>query len=117
MVCLQLPLGEAQLLLQRNRWSVTDSITASRAVAAAASTCRIAVSRPEGPDSKKEAEEQLAAGEDAVVCDVCATAKNNFSHLQCGHAYCASCWELHFEYQIMQGISSCKIQRLILSDI
>jgi len=43
-----------------------------------------------------------------TLCDVCATMQpsKNFSELLCGHSYCQSCWELHFEYQILQGLST-----------
>jgi len=43
-----------------------------------------------------------------TLCDVCATVQpsKNFSELLCGHSYCQSCWELHFEYQILQGLST-----------
>lgn len=42
------------------------------------------------------------------LCEVCATLQpsKNFSKLLCGHSYCKSCWELHFEYQILQGLST-----------
>jgi len=42
------------------------------------------------------------------LCEVCATLQpsKSFSELLCGHSYCQSCWELHFEYQILQGLST-----------
>ena len=47
-----------------------------------------------------------------TLCDVCATVQpsKNFSELLCGHSYCQSCWELHFEYQILQGLSTSKCE-------
>ena len=49
------------------------------------------------------------------LCEVCATLQpsKNFSELLCGHSYCQSCWELHFEYQILQGLSTSKCEENI----
>ncbi len=47
-------------------------------------------------------------------CEVCATQQpaGQFSSLACAHRYCRSCWELHFEYQILQGISNSEAELL-----
>lgn len=41
------------------------------------------------------------------ICAVCATTPpiNNYSALACGHFFCNECWAMHFEVQIMQGMS------------
>lgn len=40
-------------------------------------------------------------------CQVCATEQNpaRFSSLQCGHSFCAACWETYFECQMDQGLA------------
>lgn len=50
----------------------------------------------------------LVAGETFLFCDVCAVtqASADFSHLACRHLFCKGCWELHFECQILQGLST-----------
>lgn len=50
----------------------------------------------------------LVASETFLFCDVCAVtqASVEFSHLVCRHLFCKGCWELHFEYQILQGLST-----------
>ena len=52
----------------------------------------------------------LVASETFLFCDVCAVtqASVEFSHLVCRHLFCKGCWELHFEYQILQGLSTSK---------
>ena len=52
----------------------------------------------------------LVAGETFLFCDVCAVtqASADFSHLACRHLFCKGCWELHFECQILQGLSTSK---------
>jgi hypothetical protein len=52
----------------------------------------------------------LVASETFLFCDVCAVtqASTEFSHLACRHLFCKGCWELHFECQIMQGLSTSK---------
>ena len=52
----------------------------------------------------------LVKGETFLFCDVCAVtqASADFSHLKCQHLFCKGCWELHFECQIMQGLSTSK---------
>ncbi|XP_044741189.1 potential E3 ubiquitin-protein ligase ariadne-2-like isoform X2 [Chrysoperla carnea] len=43
-----------------------------------------------------------------VQCPVCMVAHlpEKFCGLPCGHAFCTECWAMHFEVQIMQGIST-----------
>ena len=52
----------------------------------------------------------LVASETFLFCDVCAVtqASAEFSHLACQHLFCKGCWELHFECQILQGLSTSK---------
>ena len=53
----------------------------------------------------------LVAGETFLFCDVCAVtqASTEFSHLSCRHLFCKGCWELHFECQILQGLSTSEL--------
>ena len=59
----------------------------------------------------------LVASETFLFCDVCAVtqASTEFSHLACQHLFCKGCWELHFECQILQGLSTSKLFRIIYS--
>ncbi|XP_014217650.1 potential E3 ubiquitin-protein ligase ariadne-2-like [Copidosoma floridanum] len=45
------------------------------------------------------------------ICSVCCTTfpTDNFSTLNCGHAFCNNCWCTHFETQIRQGVSTVMI--------
>ena len=60
----------------------------------------------------------LVASETFLFCDVCAVtqASTEFSHLACRHLFCKGCWELHFECQILQGLSTSKsdIEKVII---
>lgn len=42
-----------------------------------------------------------------LVCAVCASTPpiHKYSALACGHFFCNDCWAMHFEVQIMQGMS------------
>ena len=57
----------------------------------------------------------LVASETFLFCDVCAVtqASTEFSHLACRHLFCKGCWELHFECQILQGLSTSKFWNII----
>lgn len=59
----------------------------------------------------------LVASETFLFCDVCAVtqASTEFSHLACQHLFCKGCWELHFECQILQGLSTSKLFCIIYS--
>lgn len=89
----QLPPSEAKLRLHRSQWSVAK---ASEPLATSESPVRPFA--PAGP----------LAGEENY-CEVCATqlqSTENFSQLKCRHRFCRGCWELHFETQISQGLST-----------
>ncbi|VVC87523.1 unnamed protein product [Leptidea sinapis] len=50
----------------------------------------------------------LSANISCSTCAVCATANSTqkYSALTCGHYFCNECWAMHFEVQIMQGVSN-----------
>lgn len=50
-------------------------------------------------------------GEGEITCPVCLApmSPDYTSHLSCGHTFCRDCWSMHFEVQIMQGMSTGKI--------
>ncbi|XP_045585524.1 potential E3 ubiquitin-protein ligase ariadne-2 [Procambarus clarkii] len=47
-------------------------------------------------------------GEGEITCPVCLApmSPDYTSHLSCGHTFCRDCWSMHFEVQIMQGMST-----------
>ena len=53
----------------------------------------------------------LSGANTFVLCDVCVVSQHPsaFSFLSCRHYFCKGCWELHFECQILQGISTSKM--------
>ncbi|KAF0296934.1 putative E3 ubiquitin-protein ligase ariadne-2 [Amphibalanus amphitrite] len=63
-----------------------------------------------GPSSAAQpaaAPAPAAAAQPPAECPVCACAQppNEYRALACRHHFCQSCWRMHFETQIMQGIS------------
>jgi len=51
----------------------------------------------------------LKAG--TLVCPVCLGNQplESFRSLACGHQFCKECWTTHFEVQIVEGSSTCKL--------
>ena len=91
------------MTLNSNQWKVDETI-------------RHLATRPPKPASPPIA---LSGANTFVFCEVCAVnqAVSSFSFLSCLHHFCKGCWELHFECQILQGISTSKFFafKLILS--
>lgn len=50
----------------------------------------------------------LSPSKSSEECPVCLSGMtaDNAAHLCCGHNFCKDCWSMHFEIQIMQGIST-----------
>ncbi|KOB68164.1 Ariadne 2, partial [Operophtera brumata] len=50
----------------------------------------------------------VQVGSSRSCCAVCAGTPplQNYSALACGHYFCNDCWAMHFEVQIMQGVSN-----------
>ena len=83
------------MALNSHHWSVDETI------------CSLASRAPKGAGSIPIA---LSGANTFVFCEVCAVnqAVSSFSFLSCLHHFCKGCWELHFECQILQGISTSK---------
>ncbi len=91
--------SEAKMTLNSNQWKVDETI-------------RHLATRPPKPASPPIA---LSGANTFVFCEVCAVnqAVSSFSFLSCLHHFCKGCWELHFECQILQGISTSKNHQCI----
>ena len=88
--------AEAKMALNLNQWKVDDTLKylSSR------------FPRPSAPPIAA-----LSGANTFVLCDVCVVPQHPsaFSYLSCRHYFCKGCWELHFECQILQGISTSNI--------
>jgi len=80
------------MALNAHYWKVDEAI-------------RYVASKPPKPNSPPIA---LSGANTFVFCEVCAVSQavSSFSYLSCRHHFCKGCWELHFECQILQGIST-----------
>ena len=89
---IQISSAEAKMALNAHAWKVDEAV---RAIA----------SKPPKPNSPPIA---LSGANTFVFCEVCAVSQavSSFSYLSCRHHFCKGCWELHFECQILQGIST-----------
>ena len=98
----QVSSAEAKLALHINQWKVDEAVkyVASR------------VPRNSAPPIAA-----LSGANTFVLCDVCVVAQHpsSFSYLSCRHYFCKGCWELHFECQILQGISTSKYYCLTIT--
>ena len=98
----QVSSAEAKLALHINQWKVDEAVKylASRA-----------------PRNSAPPIAALSGANTFVLCDVCVVAQHpsSFSYLSCRHYFCKGCWELHFECQILQGISTSKYYCLTIT--
>ena len=87
--------AEAKMALNEKKWKVDEAI-------------QYIASKPPKPNTPPIA---LSGANTFVFCEVCAVSQavSSFSYLSCRHHFCKGCWELHFECQILQGISTSKI--------
>jgi len=89
---IQVSSAEAKMCLNSNRWKVEETV-------------QVLAGKPPKPTTPPIA---LSGANTFVFCEVCAVnqAVSSFSFLSCLHHFCKGCWELHFECQILQGIST-----------
>lgn len=92
----------AKVLLQGHNWALQDIITQFRANAS-----HLMISskvKPANPPDPACAAKAQRGG----ICSVCVSIMpaEKFATLTCGHSFCKDCWCMHFEVQIMQGIST-----------
>ena len=110
----QISPSEAKILLQVSCWSVDESIKkrnskilGAASTAAAATTAVTSTSQQLPQNSSSSSTPSKLP---TTFCDVCAVSQPSidFSNLPCRHLFCKGCWEMHFECQILQGISTSK---------
>ena len=93
-VCASIPVSsaEAKMALNEKKWKVDEAV-------------QYIASKPPKPNTPPIA---LSGANTFVFCEVCAVSQavSSFSYLSCRHHFCKGCWELHFECQILQGIST-----------
>lgn len=107
MVCASLTLlpSLAKVLLHTHKWNTQDVIQKYKQNAAQAlSDSRI---KPLHPPSI-EPQLQAIRNNPSVQCPICLQdlPGEHFRGLACGHYFCTECWAMHFEIQILQGIST-----------
>lgn len=92
----------AKVLLHTHNWALQDVMTKYRNNSSSfLINSKIKPSHPPDPASALKSQK----GGQCTVCITVYTA-DKFSTLTCGHAFCKDCWCMHFEVQIMQGIST-----------
>jgi len=100
---LQLPFYEAKFLLRQHNWRLDDE-----ALASLARRRRQLQQQPRSMSPAIDVSSSSAMNVE-MFCVVCATAQqaNRFDALPgCGHTFCSSCWDLYFENQIKQGVTT-----------
>lgn len=88
----------AKVLLNEHKWKTNEIIERYRDNA---SSLLVSSKIKSGCSSKK-------AISSAIICPVCIQSQmcDKFQNLTCGHSFCKSCWSMHFEIQVSQGIST-----------
>ncbi|KAJ9593833.1 hypothetical protein L9F63_027523 [Diploptera punctata] len=98
---LQITPSLAKVLLHAHGWAIPDIIVKYRED----SSKLLVLSKVKPPHSP-----ELFASRQVrhILCPVCVAsqASDKFSNLACGHLFCRECWSMHFEVQIIQGIST-----------
>jgi ariadne-2 len=99
-------------LLQLSRWSAEDAIKKRSSKTLVSTLPQASTSTVQ----QQQQQQQPAQSSKFTFCDVCAVNQPtvDFSHLSCRHPFCKGCWEMHFECQIMQGISTSKKNTVFL---
>lgn len=87
----------AKVLLHEHKWDANDIVEKYRDNA----SNLLVSSRIKSGNGKKVAYVTL-------LCPVCIQTQpfDKFHNLSCAHSFCKSCWSMHFEIQITQGIST-----------
>ncbi|XP_022254670.1 potential E3 ubiquitin-protein ligase ariadne-2-like [Limulus polyphemus] len=93
----------AKVLLHTHNWTEQDVIPAYRQDAnKLLSDSRIKPLRP------PEVDMQVIRSSHSILCPICLQTfpGEYFRNLSCGHYFCKECWAMHFEIQIMQGVTT-----------
>lgn len=93
----------AKVLLHTHNWNAQEMIQKYKQNAAQAlADARIKPLRPPVIDM------QTIRNSPSVQCPICLqnSPGDRFRGLACGHYFCPDCWAMHFEIQILQGIST-----------
>ncbi|KAK3866184.1 hypothetical protein Pcinc_028271 [Petrolisthes cinctipes] len=96
----------AKLLLHMYNWNQVEIVAGYR------QDChRILASahiKPPTPPQSTTAKDPGGENEGEIICPVClgTIAPETVGKLTCGHKFCKDCWSMHFEVQIIQGIST-----------
>ena len=120
MLFFQITPSLAKVLLHTHGWTVQELISKYRSDASLLLVQsrikpphpppRSASSSAHGSQSSLSSKDSLEEDESQTHCLVCVTVSSSevFSSLACGHKFCKDCWTMHFEVQIIQGISTGK---------
>ncbi|XP_076336535.1 E3 ubiquitin-protein ligase ari-2 isoform X5 [Tachypleus tridentatus] len=93
----------AKVLLHTHNWTELDVIPAYRQDAnKLLSDSRIKPLRP------PEVDMQVIRSSNSILCPICLQTfpGEYFRNLSCAHYFCKECWAMHFEIQIMQGVTT-----------
>ncbi|XP_046983563.1 potential E3 ubiquitin-protein ligase ariadne-2 isoform X1 [Schistocerca americana] len=101
---LQITPSLAKVLLHTNRWSVQDIVKKFGDESVNLLDRKSSASSTTGAVDQGQIRTTLQA----IQCPVCLLTQphDKFSALSCGHKFCKDCWSVHFEVQILQGVST-----------
>jgi len=89
--------ARAKQLLHSNKWNIPDIMAKHSPV------------RPPSPRPRSPPNPTPATMSTVLYCYVCAShvPQRDFAAARsCGHNFCKTCWQMHFEIQIHQGVST-----------
>jgi ariadne-2 len=107
----------AKVLLHTHKWAITE-VTEKYEADSQALLVESCIEPRIGEGSSSIQKEQRRqhrslrsnSGATAPVCNVCVQPSGStFYRLSCGHSFCTSCWVMHFQVQISQGVSTGEI--------
>ncbi|XP_066997112.1 potential E3 ubiquitin-protein ligase ariadne-2 [Anabrus simplex] len=98
---LQITPSLAKVLLHAHAWQIQEIVGKYRGDASQLLVLS-KVKPPHPPDTTQVQQSWLQC------CPVCLATQSSdkFNNLACGHPFCKDCWVMHFEVQIMQGVST-----------
>lgn len=87
----------AKVLLNEHKWKTNEIIEKYRENP----SCLLVSAKSKGSGGKR-------ASTSSLLCPVCIQSQpcDKFQALSCTHSFCSSCWSMHFEIQVYEGIST-----------
>ncbi|XP_059481460.1 potential E3 ubiquitin-protein ligase ariadne-2 isoform X2 [Neocloeon triangulifer] len=106
--CLKITPALAKVLLHTHKWAITEVTDKYKKDSQALLVESQLEPRAESSSTHRRQQRSLRSNSNVpIVCSVCVQATGqNFYKLSCGHSFCSSCWVMHFQVQISQGVST-----------